>query len=252
MTPVDRSTVSRPDRPECKTPRLLDFHTHRTGCEYYRGTDTIIVQSTYLSEEPCPRADYYTTGIHPMEVEEAKQVLGRGVEYLREVIFAKREQTSAPLLALGELGWDNRSSGLSLSEQSKLVSWQLDLAEELGLPVVFHIVGGWDLLLAEQRSRTRHTAWWVHGFRGKPGLLDQLRRAGISVGLSPRYTWGSCPEPGSFLLETDEEIGTLAESYRRAGIALGMRPDLLAHHLLSTFAELVERHHLPLSRSLCL
>lgn len=218
---------------------LIDFHTHRCGCASYRGTDTIVVQSTFLHESPHPRADYYTTGVHPMDTPAATEVLDGGPELLRSVILEKRDQYSAPLLALGELGWDKRSSTLSPREQSLLVSWQLDLAEELALPVVFHMVGHWDLLMAEHRRRSPHTPWWVHGFRGKAMLLRQLQEAGLFVSLSPRFSWEGTPQASAFLLETDEEIGSLAASYRRAATALGIPSDQLARDLLRIFSTLL-------------
>lgn len=220
---------------------LIDFHTHSCGCASYQETDTIVVQSTFLHETPHPRADYYTTGVHPMDTPAATEVLDGGPELLRSVVIEKRARCSVPLLALGELGWDKRSSTLSPREQSLLVSWQLDLAEELSLPVVFHMVGHWDLLMAEHRRRSPHTPWWVHGFMGKAMLLRQLQEAGLFVSLSPRFCWEGTPRSSAFLLETDEETGSLPASYSRAAAALGLTVDQLAQELRQTFSTLIPR-----------
>lgn len=220
---------------------LIDFHTHSCGCASYRGTDTVVVQSTFLHESPHPRADYYTTGVHPMDTPAATEILDGGPELLRSVVLEKQARCSTPLLALGELGWDKRSSALSPREQSLLVSWQLDLAEELSLPVVFHMVGHWDLLMAEHRRRSPHMPWWVHGFRGKAMLLRQLQEAGLFVSLSSRFSWEETPRSSAFLLETDEEPGSLPASYRRAAAALGTTVDQLARDLRRTFSALLPR-----------
>lgn len=214
---------------------MVDFHTHADGCASYVGVeDVVVVQSTFLHEAPHPRADYFTTGVHPMYAEAAAAILSGGVERLRANLIDKRNNTSIPLLALGELGWDKRAELLT-DEQTTLVRWQLDLAEELRLPVVFHMVGHWDLLMAECRAREPHQPWWVHGFRGKPMLLLQLQRAGLCVSLSPKYPWKSTPEPGTFLLETDEDTGSLSTSYRRAASALSCPVPTLSTQLLDTF-----------------
>lgn len=223
------------------TVAMVDFHTHADGCASYVGVeDVVVVQSTFLHEAPHPRADYFTTGVHPLDAETAAAILSSGVECLRANLIDKRNNTSTPLLALGELGWDKRAQ-LSTDEQTTLVRWQLDLAEELGLPVVFHMVGHWDLLMAEYRARDPQEQWWVHGFRGKPMLLLQLQRAGISVSLSKCFSWKCAPAPGTFLLETDEATGTLTESYSRAAASLKISTEDLSYQLLNTFQRLLPR-----------
>lgn len=205
--------------------RWIDFHTHLQNIERYRGdSDVVAVRSLMPGEEPDDRSDYFSVGIHPMSP-------GPTLDELEQLTH----RLGPRLLAIGECGWDKRSP-LSMEQQTELVRAQVELADRLGLPVIYHIVGGWHLLLSERKAHPGGL-WIVHGFRGKPELLRQLEEADIRVSLHPMYHWEAIPSL-SFFLETDESDIPLREVYERAAGAMSISPEALSERLLSRLRSL--------------
>jgi len=83
--------------------------------------------------------------------------------------------------ALGEIGLD-RLRGPALAVQEEYLGALLFLAEQEQKPVVLHCVRAVPELLAKVR-RHPNLRCLYHGFRGKPELLEELRRAGLYVSL---------------------------------------------------------------------
>ena len=200
--------------------RLLDFHTHLHNIERYRGDSTVIaVCSLMPGEEPDDRSDYFTVGIHPMEPDHT-------VEELEQLA----QRVGSQLIGIGECGWDGRSP-LSMERQTELVRAQIRLADRLGLPIIYHVVGGWHLLLSERKAHPEGI-WIVHGFRGKPALLRQLEEADIRVSLHPKYHWEAVPTL-PFFLETDDSDTPLSEVYERAARTQSISKEELSERLLA-------------------
>lgn len=200
--------------------RLLDFHTHLHNIERYRGDSTVIaVRSLMPDEETDDRSDYFTVGIHPMEPDHT-------VEELEQLA----QRVGSQLIGIGECGWDRRSP-LSMERQTELVRAQIRLADRLGLPIIYHVVGGWHLLLSERKAHPEGI-WIVHGFRGKPALLRQLEEADIRVSLHPKYHWEAVPTL-PFFLETDDSDTPLSEVYERAARTQSISKEELSERLLA-------------------
>lgn len=200
--------------------RLLDFHTHLHNIERCRGNSTVIaVRSLMPGEEPDDRSDYFTVGIHPMEPDHT-------VEELEQLA----QRVGSQLIGIGECGWDGRSP-LSMERQTELVRAQIRLADRLGLPIIYHVVGGWHLLLRERKAHPEGI-WIVHGFRGKPALLRQLEEADIRVSLHPKYHWEAVPTL-PFFLETDDSDTPLSEVYERAARTQSISKEELSERLLA-------------------
>ena len=200
--------------------RLLDFHTHLHNIERYRGDSTVIaVRSLMPDEEADDRSDLFTVGIHPMEPDHT-------VEELEQLA----QRVCSQLIGIGECGWDGRSL-LSMERQTELVRAQIRLADRLGLPIIYYVVGGWHLLLRERKAHPEGI-WIVHGFRGKPALLRQLEEADIRVSLHPKYHWEAVPTL-PFFLETDDSDTPLSEVYERAARTQSISKEELSERLLA-------------------
>ena len=199
--------------------RLLDFHTHLHNIERYRGDSTVIaVRSLMPDEEADDRSDLFTVGIHPMEPDHT-------VEELEQLA----QRVGSQLIGIGECGWDGRSP-LSMERQTELVRAQIRLADRLGLPIIYHVVGGWHLLLSERKAHPEGI-WIVHGFRGKPALLRQLEEADIRVSLHPKYHWEAVPTL-PFFHETDDSDLPLRTIYSRAASHLDLTEEALSDTML--------------------
>lgn len=191
----------------------LDFHTHAEGCKkYLEDKDVIVIQSLHLGEKVEPRANFATWGVHPM-LEGTKEFVDQ-LRQDREQLISEWYRTlslTPKLIGVGECGWDNRSP-LSLEEQELLVDFHIALADQLGYPLIFHIVGGWHHLLAKKKSHSKsEVPWIVHGFRGSAALAKQLTSAGIFLSLHPYCSSGVCDK---YFLETDDTPMAIESHYR--------------------------------------
>jgi TatD DNase family protein len=83
--------------------------------------------------------------------------------------------------AVGEIGLD-KVKGPDMACQINRFEAMLCEADKYNKSVVIHCVRAWDELLQLRRSHPRQN-WLIHGFRGSPELLEQLRKQGFWLSL---------------------------------------------------------------------
>lgn len=148
-----------------------DIHSHTPG------------QGRVLSVDiTCPEevarlvpGQYFTVGVHPWHAD-------RPVDW---DLFSQLLE-SPFCVGVGECGIDRRR-GPAPEIQEEVLRRQLDMASCRSKPVVLHLVGAIDRLLALRKSYTDSTPWIIHGFRGKPATAKQLVDAGIHISLGQRF-----------------------------------------------------------------
>lgn len=201
---------------------LIDFHTHAPIGPRYDGRDDVcVIQSLMPDEHPDPRANFMTFGIHPMHPDaplwmdeyrsNPDKCIGHLITTIQEL---QSEHPETPLIGIGECGWDNRSTRMTMEEQTRLFRLHDAVSRALMLPLILHVVGGWHLLLSE-RIHSPHSRWYVHGFRSKAALLSQLLEADIRISFGPLYDWSYRPPLGTFFLETDESDTPIETVYEQ-------------------------------------
>ena len=112
-------------------------------------------------------------------------------------------------VALGELGLDRRVG--PFEDQLPLLRAQLDRARSLDLPVVLHLVGGWEPFFDTlRRDGPLPAGGFVHAFSGSPPLAQALHKAGLGLSFggaltrSPRTQAAARALPAeALLIETD-------------------------------------------------
>lgn len=187
---------------------MFDFHTHNPDAT-----------QALISVEPgfSPRPDaIYSVGIHPWHSENALSD-----DNLKQL---KSDASLACVKAIGETGLD-RLRGAPLEKQTELLTRHIELSEQLGKPLVLHIVKAFSEIISLKHRSKPTQPWIIHGFRGKPQLALQLLEAGFYLSLGQRRNDESLKViPSSRLLvETDESLLPIAD------IAKGMLqldPDL--------------------------
>ena len=165
---------------------------------------------------------HYSVGFHPWAV---------SPEYPSE---ADWERLSAlirlpQVLALGEAGLDKLSAA-PLPLQETLFGRQARLADEVGKPMVIHLVKAVDELLRLRRRFVPRVPWVIHGFRGKAPLAQELLRHGFYLSFGERFQEAALAAvPLSRLfIETDESPLPVAHIYARAARARQMPVEELA------------------------
>ncbi len=120
-------------------------------------------------------------GLHPHEAK----------EYVHDHVALQhfRDLASKPkVLAVGEIGLDYYYEHSSKSDQEKLLRFQLDVAQEHDLPVIFHVRDAFDDFwpIFDQYKAIRGV---VHSFSAGIAELDQIVSRGLYVGLNGIMTF---------------------------------------------------------------
>jgi TatD DNase family protein len=127
---------------------IIDTHAHLDADEFTVDCDAVVARAVEAgvqriitcgtgvesSEKVIALADkfpqvYAAVGFHPQECQGVQQS-----DILRIAELAKY----AKVVALGEMGLDFHRPGADRDQQIQILKWQLDLADELKLPVIIH------------------------------------------------------------------------------------------------------------------
>lgn len=141
---------------------------------------------------------------------------------------------SAPsqVLAVGEAGLDKLADA-PMDLQVEVFRCQACLAEEVGKPLVIHLVKAVDELLKVKRDLRPSNPWIIHGFRGKAALVEEYLKHGFYLSFGEKYQEAAlCRVPADRLfIETDESEVSIGELYARAAEVRGISPEELGETL---------------------
>lgn len=175
--------------------KCFDAHTH-TIPDNHKG----IYQSDAVYT-----ASLFSVGIHPWDAE---------VKSLREIIPALHHENCR---AIGEVGLD-RLRGPSMEIQRAMLLAQLNLANELQKPVIFHLVRAWDEFYALLKSK-QQTPWIIHGFNS-PKQVSRLLQTKVVFSLGPASLQNPHMQPiltqiplNRVLFETDDTASDIHQVY---------------------------------------
>ena len=169
---------------------LIDTHAHLNFNAYKNDVDEVIkrsfdnnvwminVGSQYTtSKRAIAMADkhekglYAAVGLHPIHVED-------GFDYEKYQELAK----SPKVVAIGEIGLDYKSDYLQFKEKQRTVlCQQLNLAKELGLPIIFHCRLAHDDLIKIINKETRGV---IHCFTGNWEQAKKYLEMGLYLGFN--------------------------------------------------------------------
>lgn len=177
---------------------ILDFHTHHADA---KGA-LISVDPRQFDPQP---SLWYSVGFHPWD----------DVDTLTDDDFILLEQCARhpQVLAIGETGID-RLRGAGLDVQAAVFIRHLQLAAELGLPMVAHCVRAAQEILAARRQAGLTTVpLAIHGLRANEHVARMLLDAGCYLSFGIRFnpdTLRSTPLD-RLLIETDDAPVTIQE-----------------------------------------
>ena len=154
-----------------------------------------------------------TVGIHPHDALDLADAAGHLTAAGRERLAELEALASRPrVVAIGEIGLDFYRDLSPRPAQYAALEAQLDLADRLGLPVVFHVRDAWDEVRAFVDQVGVPAAGGVlHAFSGGPEVVDWALTRGLRLGIGGPVTYrqSALPEQvaragvASLLLETD-------------------------------------------------
>lgn len=175
---------------------IIDIHTHHLDA------DGALISVAPQDFNPQP-GKWYSVGFHPWH--EIDQLTDEDFELLEQC--AQHRQ----VLAIGETGMD-RTRGAELDIQVAVFVRHLQLAHDLGKPVVTHCVrAAQDILAARSRAHLDDVPLIIHGMRSNAHVARTLLDGGCYLSFGSRFN----PEavnatpPDRLLIETDEAPVTI-------------------------------------------
>ncbi len=123
---------------------------------------------------------YASVGIHPHDAGEAVQ----GIGYLRELAGRRK------VVAVGECGFDFFKSTTTPEEQELALRLQIELAQELGLPLIFHVREAFDRFfnVVQDYAGLRGV---VHSFTAGPAEAERALTAGFMLAVNGIVTFNN-------------------------------------------------------------
>lgn len=213
----------------------VDAHTHRIPQDPEQNA-LVNLNWSFLPESR-PAGVWFSLGIHPADADSIS------LEQLKNAV------RRTPCAAIGECGLDPLVQ-VCMDKQRTVFRQQIELAQELALPMVIHCVRLHYEIIHFRKQYWKHPEipWLIHGFRGKPETAMALRKAGCLLSLSPVWLMHLQHFPEKladtdFLLETDESKFPLRDIYRKTAGLRHETPAELSAGLHRNFLHLLGMDH---------
>jgi len=179
---------------------MFNFHTHTKQKNAIVNLDTISTDHLSLTH-------YYSFGNHPWNIQFTSNEI--------EAAIGNHPQ----IIAIGECGIDKLRSNKSITEQIVFLKQQIELSERLKLPLILHIVNGYNEIIKLKKEYNPKQKWVIHGFnkyKQTNTLLDNdfYLSFGESVlhNLKLQQALVNCPN-NKFVLETDDSDLSIKKMY---------------------------------------
>lgn len=189
---------------------FTNAHSHHPGGQYS-------VFNLFADNPDATSLPRFSIGVHPWYAE------NRNEESIRQQIWKAASQPG--LCAIGECGLD-RLRGPEMAQQEKVFAAQIELSEEMGLPLILHCVRASERLLHLHKKTAPRQQWIFHGFNLRISLAEKMLAAGLMLSFGSAIlqqesaaasALAACPSD-RFLLETDDAEGKIEEIYATAAI----------------------------------
>ena len=188
---------------------ITDIHTHNLNAP----NALICVEP---SEFAPSEGKLYAVGIHPWH---AAAGLTAEVERLKAIA------THPQVAAIGETGLDSRR-GASLHTQTELFLQHIAIAEQVGKPLIVHMVRTSQEVLKLWCASQKSVPWVIHGMRGNPNVARKLIDAGFYFSFGARFnpdTLKAVPTD-KILAETDDGTQNIGDVIAAIAATLGLSP----------------------------
>ena len=208
--------------------RYLNLHTHSAS-----GNDDVLEIINRYPHEVNELPPFYSIGIHPWYIDK---------DNLEQQMMVIDISAAHPgCLAIGECGLDSRIE-TPVELQEPVFKSQLEIAMKHGKPVVLHLVGAFDRLIAIKRELNPNVPLIIHGFSKSSEMAQQLEKEGFYLsfgkyllrnpGLREAFEAVSTDR---IFLETDTAEETIAEVYQKASSYRGCSVEEMKQTIAQNF-----------------
>lgn len=207
---------------------------------WHAGREVMAVVNCNFDE---PLQPLSSVGVHPWRSAEA------GISPLfieKSVALTAQKSTDPRVVAIGEAGLD-RLRGAGPDQQRQLFEMQVEISEQVGKPMIIHMVRFADEIAQIRKKMRPRQAWIIHGFRGKPALASQLMSHGFDLSFGPLFNPQSLHEAfghNRLWLETDEANIDIINHYTTVAHMLGVDIETLKAKIYERATQLSSAFHL--------
>jgi TatD DNase family protein len=145
-----------------------NIYAINNGCDYKSDNEVIQIANKYKNI-------FAAIGIHPTEIKE-------NIEYKDFIINNKKN-----IVAIGEIGLDYYYDKSNKEEQIKIFKGQLDIAQELNLPVIIHNREATEDILKILRNYDLRGI--IHAFSGSYETAQEFIKLGYKIGIGGVITF---------------------------------------------------------------
>lgn len=142
---------------------------------------------------------FYSVGVHPWYMDSTRFSFDE----------VERMARLPQVVAVGECGLDKNVTAVTpLDRQADLLMRHIELSESICKPLLLHVVGAWDRLLALKERYRPLQPWIIHGFRGKPQLAASLIARGFYLSYGEKFNPDAVivTPADRMLVESDESV----------------------------------------------
>ena len=204
---------------------ILDSHTHNPQAQ----EALLCVEPQDFDPQP---GKVYSVGIHPWHSENLTPAILQALDTV-----VRHPQ----VVAIGETGLDVLR-GAPLDVQQQLFAHHIALAEQLGKPLIVHMVRTSQQVLKAWHESQRSVPWVIHGMRGNLHVAQPLINAGFYISFGPRFnpaTLAATPL-NQLLIETDDDTAaTIHEVAQAVAQARGIDTQQLIDAVAQNVASLL-------------
>jgi len=179
---------------------MFNFHTHTNQSNAIINIDSAL--TTILSP-----IHYYSFGNHPWHIQHT-------IHNIEKTIV-----NNPQIIAIGECGIDKLRSNKSLLEQIQHLKLQIELSERLELPLILHIVNGYNEIIKLKKEYNPKQKWVIHGFN-KYKQIKSLKQNGFYLSFGESLLQNSLLQKSlinypltKILLETDDSVIPIEKMY---------------------------------------
>jgi TatD DNase family protein len=181
---------------------LFNIHSHFSS----KNPNVIFNKSDYNVDE----YDFFSSGIHPWYASENEKLISS----------ISIDAVNKKCLAIGEIGLD-KLKGPEFEIQKSVLLKQIQISEEMNLPVILHCVKAWNELEIIKKEVKPKQIWIYHGFN-KSNLVKSVLDSGVMISIGASILTNiklqeiitEIPN-SSLFLETDDSNIDIFEIYQK-------------------------------------
>ena len=210
----------------------IDIHTHQQD---QQDRNILSIYNLNVPEHFCRcgldlENKKYSLGIHPWNIN--AQLLSENLRFIEE------NASFNCVKAIGESGLDKLTETPWELQMRAFLS-QIAISEKIKKPLIIHCVRAFDELIALKKEIKPEQSWIIHGFRGKPGQMEQLTRLGFCLSFGEYFNEDTIKKMplDQMFLETDDKEISISRIYKKVLESLNISEQELKDQLEKNFTE---------------